>query len=216
MQITIKHNFPAVQKQLDNLQKDIARQATASALNKTIAQAKTAMSREIRDEFNISAAKVNESLSITRASASGGELRMQASLQSPRKRGRSLNLINFMEKSVSMAQARKRIKAGEGGTYQLQGRSMQKMLELRFKIKRKGPAKVVKGAFIGNKGRTVFMREGKSRLPIKALQTIDVASMFNTKRVNAKVVQMMMDKFPTIFDHEAKFFTSKFNASKAA
>ena len=203
MQITIKHNFPAVQKQLDNLQKDIARQATSSALNKTIAQAKTAMSREIRDEFNISAAKVNESLTITRASASGGEVRMQASLQSPRRRGRSLNLINFMERSTTMAQARKRGKAGT-------------LNQLFVQIKKKGGKKALGSAFIGNKGRTVFVRTGKSRLPIKALQTVDVASMFNTKRVNAKVVQMMVDKFPTIFDHEAKFFTDKFNAAKAA
>jgi len=202
MQITIKHNFPQVQRQLDNLQKDIARQATASALNKTIAQAKTAMSREIRAEFNISAAKVNESLSITRASASGGELRMEASLQSPRKRGRSLNMINFMEKSTTLAQARKRGKAGT-------------LNQLFVQIKKQGGKKALGSAFIGNKGRTIFVREGKSRLPIKALQTIDVASMFNTKRVNAKVVQMMVDKFPTIFDHEAKFFTDRFNASKA-
>ncbi len=203
MQITIKHNFPQVQRQLDNLHKDIARQATASALNKTIAQAKTAMSREIRAEFNISAAKVNESLTITRASASGGELRMQASLQSPRKRGRSLNLINFMERSTTMAQARKRGKAGT-------------LNQLFVQIKKQGGKKALGSAFIGNKGRTIFVREGKSRLPIKALQTVDVASMFNTKRVNAKVVQMMVDKFPTIFDHEAKFFTDRFNASKAA
>ena len=203
MQITIKHNFPQVQRQLDNLQKDIARQATASALNKTIAQAKTAMSREIRAEFNISAAKVNESLSITRASASGGELRMEASLQSPRKRGRSLNLINFMEKSTTLAQARKRGKAGT-------------LNQLFVQIKKQGGKKALGSAFIGNKGRTIFVREGKSRLPIKALQTVDVASMFNTKRVSAKVVQMMVDKFPTIFDHEAKFFTDRFNASKAA
>lgn len=203
MQITIKHNFPAVQKQLDNLQKDIARQATSSALNKTIAQAKTTMSREIREEFNISATKVNESLTITRASASGGEVRMQASLQSPRRRGRSLNLINFMERSTTMAQARKRGKAGT-------------LNQLFVQIKKKGGKKALGSAFIGNKGRTVFVRTGKSRLPIKALQTIDVASMFNTKRVNAKVVQMMVDKFPTIFDHEAQYFTSKFNALKAS
>lgn len=203
MQITIKHNFPDVQRQIDALREDIARKATASALNKTIAQAKTAMSREIRAEFNISAAKVNESLTITRASASGGELRMQASLQSPRKRGRSLNLINFMERSTSMAQARKRGKAGT-------------LNQLFVQIKKHGGKKALGSAFIGNKGRTVFVRTGKSRLPIKALQTIDVASMFNTKRINARVLQMIETKFPVIFNHEAKFFTSKFNASKAA
>lgn len=201
MQINITHNFPDVKRQLDRLQEDVALKATSSALNKVVAQAKTEMSKDIREEFNITAAKVNDALKINRASASGGQIRFQASLESPRKRGRSFNLINFLEKSVTLAQARKRSKAGT-------------LNQLFVQIKKTGGKVPLGSAFIGNKGRTIFVREGKSRLPIKALQTIDVASMFNTKRVNAKVVQMIEDKFPTIFTNEAKFFTDRFNAAK--
>ena len=72
----------------------------------------------------------------------------------------------------------------------------------------------IPGAFLINGGKTVMIREGKSRLPIKALQTIDVAQMFNTKRINAKVVQLIEERFPGIFANDVKFFVSRFNASR--
>ena len=201
MQISIKTNFPEVQRLLESMRKDVADKAMASALNKTVAQAKTAMSREIRAEFNMSASKVGEALQVNKARAGGGRVHLEASLESPRKRGRSLNLINFMERSVSMAQARKRGKAGT-------------LNQLFVQIKKAGGKKALGSAFVGNKGRTVFVRTGKARLPIKALQTIDVAGMFNTKRVNAKVLQMIEAKFPELFVNEAKFFTDRFNAKR--
>lgn len=201
MQFSLKTNFPDVQRQLQAIQDDIGKRAIASALNKTVAQAKTAMSREIRAEFNISASKVGAALKVNNARASGSTLRLKASLESPRQRGRSLNVINFMERSTTMAQARKRSKAGT-------------LNQLFVQIKKAGGKKALGSAFIGNKGRTVFVRTGKARLPIKALQTIDVAGMFNTKRVNAKVLAMIEAKFPELFANEAKFFTDRFNAKR--
>lgn len=204
MQINITTNFPEVQRMLSSMQADIGNKALASALNKTVAQAKTAMSREIRAEFNMSAATVNESLLIRRASASGGNFNLSATLSSISRRGkRSLNLIHFMERSVSMATARKRGKAGT-------------LNQLFVQIKKAGGKKALGSAFIGNEGRTVFIRTGKARLPIKALQTIDVAGMFNTKRVNERVLKMIDDKFPGVFVNEAKFFTDRFNAGRSA
>lgn len=198
MKINLTHNFPEITKQLNELHADVAAKAMASAMNKTVAQAKTAMSSEIRNVFNISAAKVGEALTVNKASAAGGTLRLEASLESPSKRGRSLNLINFMEKKVTLAQAKKRTKAGT-------------LNQLHVQIKKAGGKKALRTAFIGNKGRTIFVRTGKERLPIKALQTIDVAGMFNTKRINAKVLEMIETKFPKVFENEAKFFTDKFN-----
>ena len=201
MQFNIKTNFPDVQRMLTEMHKDVASKALAGALNKTVAQAKTAMSREIRAEFNMSASKVGEALQVSKARAGGGRVHLEASLESPRKRGRSLNLINFMERSTTMAQARKRGKAGT-------------LSQLHVQIKKAGGKKALGSAFIGNKGRTIFIRTGKARLPIKALQTIDVAGMFNTKRVNAKVLQMIEAKFPELFANEARFFTDRFNARR--
>lgn len=189
--IRITTNIPAVIRQLDQLHADIARKALTSAINKTMAQAKTAMSREIRSEFNMPASKVNAALRITRASYHGGMFTLQATLESPSKRGRSLNLINFGARQTRKGVSFK-VKHGSGGR------------------------KVIPGAFIANDGRTVFIRVGKSRLPIKALQTIGVAQMFNTKRVNARVVSTIKTKFPQIFAHEAQHYVDRFNALKAS
>lgn len=186
MKLSIKTNFPEVEAQLKRMQDDVATQATARALNRTLEQAKTAMSKEIRAEFVLPAAKVNEALRINRARASGGNVSMVASLESPSKKGRSLNLANF--------QARQTAKG------------------VTFKVSKAGPRKLIPGSFLINGGKTVMIRVGKKRLPIKALQTIDVAQMFNTKRINARVVNTIKDRFPMIFEREAKYYTDRFNA----
>ncbi len=198
MQFSIKTNFPEVQRKLNALQKDIAAQALASAVNKTLDRAKTAMVREIAAEFVVSQSYVRERLRIRRATRKGGVYAVEGALLGGRDKRRSANIIAFVEQSVTLAEAKRRIKAG-----------IQNQLFVR--IKRGAGKKPLKGAFIGNKGRTVFRREGKERLPIKPVQTIDVAQMFNTKRINAAVVKTMREVFPTIFDREARFFVQRFN-----
>lgn len=204
MKITISHNFPEVKRQLERLQSDVAKQATASALNKVVAQARTAMSREIRSEFVLPAPTVNQSLRVIRARASGGLVNLEATLSSISKPGkRGLNLIHFNARQTSKG--------------------------VSFKVRKDGPRKTIKGAFIANNGRTVFIRTGEAKRtmrsgrsagrlkePIKALTTVDLQGMFITKRINARVVGMIQAKFPTIFANEARFFTDRFNARRAA
>ena len=187
MKLTISTNFEQVSRSLDRMREDVGARALASALNRTLEQARTAMSREIRQEFNMPAAKVSAALRVRRASFKAGRFRMEAVLESPSKRGRSLNLINFAARQTR-----------QGVT---------------VKIKKGGPRKLIRGAFIGNDGRTVFIREGKSRLPIRAVQTIDVAQMFNTRRINAKVVDVVKARFPAIFEREARYYRSKFGGA---
>jgi Prophage minor tail protein Z (GPZ) len=189
MRLSIQTNLPAVSKMLTELQAGVRDQAMASALNKVVAQARTQMVRGITGEFNITAAKVRDSLRIIKARKINGVYEIKAALESPRKRGRSINLINF---------AARQTKAG-----------------VSVKIKRSGGRKVIKGAFIANQGRTVFARVGSARLPIKALQTIDAAQMFNTKNINSEVVRFIEDKLPSVFQNEAKFFTDRFNNRRA-
>ncbi len=201
--ISISHDFPGVQRELDKLQKGIGEPALVRALNGVTAQAKTAMSKEIRAEFNIPAAKVNQALRVQRARMRNGALMFDAVLESPTQRGRSLNIISF------------------------QARETRKGIS--FKIKKGGSRHVIAGAFIGNKGRTVFVREEAGDMPsrvkyggslhsraIRAVQTIDVAQMFNTKRIHAKVVRVIREKFPEIFAREVKYYTDKFNARASA
>ncbi len=47
---------------------------------------------------------------------------------------------------------------------------------------------MIPGLFIANQGRTVFKRVGKARLPIEAVSTIDVPSMFGARRISRRVL----------------------------
>ena len=194
--ITVKTDINRVAAKLGGLAEDLRNKAAASALNKTAALAKTEMSKQIRAEYNLSAAKVRERLVIRRAIGSG-RVRLSSELIGTGKR--SMNLIAFAEQKVTLATQRKRRSSNDR--------------QLRFKIKRTGQAKIIRGAFIGNKGRTVFIRQGASRLPIKALSTIDIPQMFNQKRINQTVRSKAQAEFARVFESEARFYLSRFNAT---
>jgi len=183
MKVNATINFPEVSRQLSRLGSQVYQQAAVRAMNNTVAKAKTAMSREIRSEFNLPASKVRDALRIKRASYSQGVARIEASLESPARHGRAMNVIHFAATQTA-----------EGVT---------------VKIKRVGGRKLIRSAFIANKGRTVFQREGMARLPIKPVQTIDVPQMFNTRRIKEVVLQMVRDEFPRQFEREARYYASK-------
>ncbi len=197
MQISISTNFPDVARKLSGLQADIADKVMASSVNKAVALAKTRMQREITSEFNVKADYVRDRLRVTKA-ASRGSLSISASLVGGDGKRRSANVIRFIEQFVSLAQGRKRAKLANGN-------------QLRFSIKRGSGKKVITGAFIGNKGRTVFIRTSDKRLPIKAVSTVDVASMFNTRRINKRVVDLINERLPDLIDKDIAYFTSRFN-----
>lgn len=183
--ISIRHNFPEVARKLSLLADNIGNKAMVRALNKTIDQGKTEMARGISKEFRISVRTAKERLSVTRASAKAGSLRFDATLEATKRgQGRSMNLIAFKTSDA---------------------RSTRKgMTQVKFQVKRSGGRKTITGAFVGNKGRTMFIRTGKERLPIQALNTIDVPQMFNTKRINQVVRQVMLSRFRTNFDRELR------------
>lgn len=185
--LSIKTDFKDVQKSLDRLSLDLQKRVVPAALNKVAAKAKTEMKQQITGEYNLKSAEVNERLRVIKA---GRALNQWLAVLDPfasRKRGRSLNMIHFLENKTTLAEAKRR-KAG--GTVN----------QLHFKIKRVGGKKLVEGAFIGNKGRTVFVRTSGDRLPIKALSTIDVPQMFNTKRIQGKVLARIEKELQVEFD----------------
>jgi hypothetical protein len=185
--LNVTANFGNVQRALDRMRQDVATKAMARALNRTTDLGKTEMSRQIRAEFNISATKVREKLFVRKATFSQGRFGLSATLESRTANGRrAINIINFGARQT---------KAG-----------------LTAKIKKSGGRVLVSSkGFIGNKGRTAFMRVGKERLPIKSLQTIDVPQMFNTRRINTKVRAYMLKRFPEVFQREAAFYIRRFN-----
>ena len=186
MRLTISTNFPEVERALDQLRADIADRVRVRSVNRTMEQARTAMSREIRQDYALTASYVRERLTLSKAVFRGGRLTVEATLSGSgsRRGSRAANVIAFDAKQV---------KAG-----------------VSVKIKRNGGRKVIAGAFVGNKGRTVFRRTGKKRLPIEPVQTIDVPQMFNSKRVNQAVIRVIEQRFPEVFARELKWATDKF------
>lgn len=182
MKIDIRTNFPQVALALQRVQQDIASQVLARTINRVTEQARTQMSREIRSEYNLPADYVRDRLRIRRAFAKGGQFTLQAELIGGDGKRRSANVIRFVR--------------GKGST------------GVKVAI-RKGRAKEIAGAFIGNKGRTVFRRTTSRRLPIEPVRTIDVAQMFNATRINAKVVAAIEQRFPVVFERELRFALSR-------
>lgn len=184
--LSIKHNWPEVQRELTRLQKDIADKAVARALNATIKQGETAMARQISLTYRISQSVVKQRLSVTRARRNGGRLELQVTLEATRKgRGRSMNMIAFV------TTAARRLKTGKRNQTKLQ-------------VRRDGGRKQVTGAFIGNQERTLFIRTGKARLPIEPVNTIDVVQMFNTRKISTAVQTVLLDRFAINFARELK------------
>ena len=189
--ITVKTDFAEVNRKLRKLPNELQIKVVPAALNKVVAKANTEMVRQISRDFNISQNDVRARMRVIRAKRDFARFTASLDPYLTNRRGRSLNLIRFLEKSVSLAEGKRR--RGDGSLQQL-----------RFQIKRGGGKKTINDAFIGNRGRTVFVREGKSRLPIKALTTIDVPQMFNTKRIQAAVLKRIDSDLLVEFDRAIK------------
>jgi hypothetical protein len=181
---------------LDRLRSDLRERAMVAALNKTADKARVEMRRAITDEFDLKARDVTPRLAVRGASFKG-KVNLTAILEAlpGSKRGRSMNVIKFLRRPVSLAQARKGKQLG-------------------FRFKRGGPIKQIPGAFVGNDGRTVFIREaGAGRLPIRAVQVIDVQQMFNTRRINSRVVRRIETEWLIEFERAAKNLIERFNSA---
>lgn len=199
MKISIAHNFPAVVKRLDSLREELRDTVLGRTLNRVVDKAKTQMIRQIAGEYNVTATYVRPRLTVTRARFTGGRVRLEAELRGGDGKRRSANVIAFLEKSVSLAEAKRRAKKGT-------------LNQLGFKFKRTGGVKHIKGAFIGNRGRTVFRRTGNERFPIEPVRVISVPSMFNTRKINSAVLRAIELDLPQTFEREARYAMSKFNA----
>lgn len=184
--ISVRNNFPKVAAALDRLAVNVGNKVMARAMNHTIDQGKAEMARQISKEFRLTVHQAKERLRVSKVATRGRGLKFQVILEATnRGKGRSMNLIHFITSTPT------RNKKGKLG-------------QLKFQIKRAGGRKMLAGAFVGNKGRTVFMRTGKGRLPIKAVNTIDVTQMFNSTRINGAVKGVMLRRFDANFRRELR------------
>ena len=194
--ISIKADFNDVQKKINNLSDELKKKVIPAALNKLIAKANASMVKEIASEFNIKSSEIRANLEIIRANRRTDSFFAVLSPSTIGSKGRGLNLIRFVKNRPAAGSKR----------------------QLAFKIKKTGGKKSIAGAFIGNDGRTVFIRvagkyiknrvnvkgDSKHAEAIRALTTIDIPGMFNTKRINKRVLNRITNELPIEFDRAIK------------
>lgn len=160
------------------------------AINKSADKARAEIARAIPQEFHVKSSEVRSSLRLTRARAG----RLDAWLDvfgSTRKQGRSLNLIHFLAAVQGGGQAR-----NVRGTRSRQIDLLGLQNQLGFLIRRGAGLKQIPGAFIGNRGRTIFRRTGDARLPIEPVQVVGYGQMFASRRISERVQAKIIASLP--------------------
>lgn len=202
--LTVKiEGLESVKRTLEKIPREMRDKAIAPAINKVAEKARAEINRAIRQEFAVKADEVRNAIEIRKARRDKLEAVISI-FGSAKKRGRSLNMIHFLA-AVQAA----------GRAFKVRGRKLTKadiaalQGQLGFLIKKAGGIKKIEGSFIGNKGRTVFMRTGKARLPIKPVQVIGFSQMFNTKRISSRVMQKISDDLPVEVDRAIQMLISK-------
>lgn len=186
--------FDQVRRKLDGIRRDMQAKVLQPAINKVADKARAEINRAIPQEYNVKAAEVRNAVELRKAN-SGNLQAVLTVFGSSRKRGRSLNLIHFLNSVVAAGRAIK-VRGGKGKAKDLA--ALQK--QLGFLIKKGGGAKAIKGAFIGNKGRTIFARVGDARLPIKPLQVIGFSQMFKSRKIERRIMAKIEADLPVEID----------------
>ncbi|OIR10986.1 hypothetical protein GALL_71570 [mine drainage metagenome] len=185
----------------------VQEKAAAAAINKTVAKAKTEMVRQITREYAVKASDVRPQLNVSKASWKSGKMTGTLHAFAVHKGHRSRNVILFDAKAVQGTGAPKRINVhfpdGKWRTI-----TVREGGGVSVKIKRNGGRRLIKGAFIGNKGRTVFIRTGDGR-QIKPVETLDIPQMFNTRKINEAVIQRVRAEFPVEMQRALKLYMPK-------
>lgn len=185
-------DFRAVTRSISTLMSDVEREGIRLGINRTLQRGKTEASRAITAEFAIKANDAKAQLKVTSISRKQGGFVLAGSLEAfGRRRGHSSRNVMLFNAKPVLGRDRKQVRFSTPQGWRT--RTVAVGGGVSVKIKKTGPRKVIEGAFIGNKGRTVFIREGQSRLPIKAVETLDLPQMFNTQTVNRRLLKRMAE-----------------------
>lgn len=179
-----------VQAKLARLQSDIKPKVLQPAINKVADKARAEINRAIPQEYSVKASEVRNAINLRRAYSG----RLEAVIEifgSSRKKGRSMNMIHFLAAVRGLAVRGAKANKKERAAIEQQ---------LGFLIKRGGGLKKIEGAFIGNKGRTIFMRKGKARLPIEPMQVIGFSQMFASRKISRRILDKIRTEFPIEID----------------
>ncbi|PWB40137.1 MAG: hypothetical protein C3F19_11620 [Rhodocyclales bacterium] len=186
IKFNVKVDDSATRRALKNLQDNLQDKVLRQAINKVAEKARAEINRAIPEEFAVKASEVRNAINLRKARSGNLEAVIEI-FGSARKRGRSLNLIHFLAAVRGLAVRGKRAKKKDLAALDQQ---------IGFLIKKAGGLKHIEGAFIGNKGRTVFRRTGKGRLPIEPVQVIGFSQMFTSRRISKRVMAKINTEMP--------------------
>lgn len=189
MKINVRSNINSVLRDMDRITTSVRDVATVRALNKTIAQVKTAAAREMRDAgYNLKVSDIKKSLASFNASSSNLTAKCVAS-------GRPIPLIRYGARqtskgvSVSVLHGRKVIT----GAFIATMPSGHKGVYVRTSDHHKKVAK---------NGRVTW-----SGLPIKELFGPSVPNGLANQAVQASLQRLVEEKFPVILRQQIKYLT---------
>lgn len=187
-----------VKKRLGRISSSLQPGVLSQAINKTAQKARAEITRAIYQEYAVKQDEVRNSIDLRTANKT--DLTATISVfGSKSRRGRSANMIRFLALAQMAGMA---VKTRGAKVTRKQMNAVGK--QLGFQILRAGGIKKIDGAFIGNKGRTVFIRQDKSRLPIEPVQVIGFSQMFNSKKINRRVMDKVRADFSDEIDRAIK------------
>lgn len=155
------------------------RQAAARALNRTAQQVQSAAIKAIAKETGLKQKDVRPALRRVNAKASDLLALVIAT-------GTALNLIRFTRQT--RAQARR-----AGGVI----------------ANAWGRRKLYRGTFIGNLGRTVFVRETAARLPIHAVSGPSIPGEFARAAVAKQMQSVAHERWPINLDSDLRYYLER-------
>lgn len=187
---------------------DTVDRAIKSTLNKLAAQAKTAVSKKIRETYNIKARDLGAAMTVVNARSIDAGSQIIAS-------GSRLPLIYFDAQEIKISGSNAIIsRQKSGGIASRSVRKGSKKRGVTVKVLNAGGRKFVLGpsnfgGFFADAGgsQQIFMRSKSSRLPIEKLTGPSVAEMLGK---NTDIVrQFVISESARIFSNELDFYTSR-------
>lgn len=177
LNISVKHDMKRLAKTLDKKQRKDLPKVIVSALNKTVANVKVAVAKDITASTGIAAAKVKPHLDVRKATRAQRIATITASK-------RTFNLIRFATPAAIQRSLQHR---GTG----LKAKAWSKK------------AKEFPGVFVGNQGRTAFVRTGAGR-KIRAAHGPSIPRAMVSAKVAKHTRALIPKRFRINFEHAFK------------
>lgn len=207
---SIKQAVDKIKTEYSHISADKLDKAISNALNRAAQQTRTSANQEIRKNYNISASRLNNEISIKRSSSRTLEARVIAS-------GPPLSLNQFQAKQIGSRGTTSFDRKGVASS-RLNRKSRSNAAKGVSAIIKRGQEINLPTAFIqvANGGITVFARGryrgkgegfefGKERMPIGKITTTSIPLMFANKDVINPVGKYAEDFFSKRVEHEIKW-----------